>query len=82
MLGTRINKEGILSLSAQRSCRQTVNRADALEKFCRLLREALTPRAVRKTLRTPRRSIEQRLDQKRQRRQVKQLRIRPTGKEE
>ncbi len=78
VLYTRINKEGVLSLSTQRSCSQAVNRADVLEKFCRLLREALTPQKVRKAIRTPRRSIEQRLDQKKQRRQVKQLRIRPT----
>ncbi len=82
MFSTRINKEGILYLSAQRSCSQAMNRADVLEKFCRLFREALTPHKIRKTVQVPRRSIERRLDQKKRQRRVKQLRIRPVWKDE
>ena len=81
-LGTRITKEGILYLSAQRFCSQSVNRADVLEKFCRLLYEALTPRKIRKPVPTPRQSIERRLDQKKRQRRVKQLRTRPVWQDE
>ena len=73
-LKTRINKEGVLYLYAQRASSQAMNRADLIEKFCRLLHEALTPRKVRKDTRVSQRSIEKRLDQKKQRGWVKQLR--------
>ena len=81
-LGTRINKDGILYLSAQRSCSQAMNRADVIEKFCRLLREALTPHKIRKAIHTPRSVKERRLDQKKRRRRVKQLRTRPAWQDE
>lgn len=73
-LKTRINKEGVLYLYAQRASTQALNRADVLEKFCRLLHEALAPRKIRKKTRVSQRSIEQRLDQKKRRGKVKQLR--------
>ena len=76
-LQTRINKEGVLYLHAQRAASQTLNRADLVDKFCRLLYEALTPRKVRKETRVSQRSIEKRLDQKKQRGLVKQLRHQP-----
>ena len=75
-LQTRINKEGVLYLHAQRAASQALNRADLVDKFCRLLREALAPRKVRKETRVSQRSIEKRLDQKKQRGRVKQLRHR------
>ncbi len=81
-LRTRVSREGILSVSAQRSCSQAMNRADAIEKVRRLLREALTPRAIRKPVQTPRVAVERRLDQKKRRRRVKQLRARPAWKDE
>ncbi len=81
-LGTRISKEGVLYLSAQRSCSQAMNRADVLEKFRRLLREALTPQNVRAVSRMPRRAVERRLDQKKHRRRVKQLRVQPVWRDD
>ena len=42
-LGKRINKEGILQVVSQRTRSQDMNRADVLERFCELLRRALTP---------------------------------------
>lgn len=77
-LQTRLNKEGVLYLYAQRAASQSLNRAEVLEKFCRLLREALAPRKIRKETRISQRSIEKRLDQKKLRGRVKQLRNRPT----
>ena len=76
-LQTRINKEGVLYLHAQRAASQTLNRADLVDKFRRLLYEALAPRKVRKETRVSQRSIEKRLDQKKQRGRVKQLRHQP-----
>ena len=77
-LKTRINKEGVLYLHAQRAASQALNRADLVDKFCRLLQEALAPRKVRKETRVSQRSIEKRLDQKKQRGRIKQLRHQPS----
>ncbi|MDE0144920.1 MAG: alternative ribosome rescue aminoacyl-tRNA hydrolase ArfB [Nitrospira sp.] len=76
-LQTRINKEGVLYLHAQRAASQALNRADLVDKLRRLLREALAPQKVRKETRVSQRSIEERLDQKKQRGRVKQLRHQP-----
>ncbi len=76
-LRTRINKEGTLYLYAQRSSSQAMNRADLLDKFCRLLQEALAPRKIRRKTQASRNSIEKRLEQKKQRGRVKQSRHRP-----
>lgn len=76
-LQTRINKEGVLYLHAQRAASQALNRADLVDKFRRLLDEALAPRKVRKETRVSQRSIEKRLDRKKQRGRVKQLRHQP-----
>lgn len=76
-LKTRINKDGILYLYAHGSRSQAMNRAALLDKFCRLLREALTPQTARLETRVPERSRAQRVEQKKQRGRVKQLRGRP-----
>ncbi len=77
-LPTRINKEGVLYLHAQRAASQAMNRADLVDKFCRLLHDALAPRKIRKETRVSQRSIEKRLGQKKQRGRVKQLRNQPS----
>ena len=77
-LKTRINKDGIFYLHAHRSRSQAMNRADLLDKFCRLLREALTPQRARRETHVPERSRAQRVDQKKRRGQLKQRRMRPT----
>ena len=77
-LKTRINKDGIFYLYAHRSRSQAMNRADLLNKFCRLLREALTPQRARRETQVPERSRVQRVDQKKRRGQLKQRRMRPT----
>ena len=78
-LKTRINKDGIFYLYAHRSRSQAMNRADLLDKFCRLLREALTPQRARRETQVPERSRVQRVDQKKRRGQLKQRRMRPTS---
>lgn len=80
-LKTRVNKDGIFYLYAHRSRSQAMNRADLLDKFCRLLREALTPQRARGETQVPERSREQRVDQKKRRGQLKQRRMRPTSVE-
>lgn len=80
-LKTRINKDGIFYLYAHRSRSQAMNRADLLDKFCRLLREALTPQRARRETQVPERSRVQRVDQKKRRGQLKQRRMRPTSAE-
>lgn len=77
-LKTRINKDGVFYLYAHRSRSQAMNRADLLDKFCRLLREALTPQRARRETQVPERSRVQRIDQKKRRGQLKQRRMRPT----
>ena len=76
-LKTRINKEGVLYLYAQRAASQAMNRADLIEKFSRLLHEALAPRKIRKETRISHHSIGERLNQKKRRGRVKQLRNQP-----
>ena len=76
-LKTRINKEGVLYLYAQRASSQAMNRADLIEKFSRLLHEALAPRKIRKETRISHHSIGERLNQKKRQGRVKQLRNQP-----
>ena len=73
-LKNRINKEGILYLYAQGASSQAMNRAEAVAKFYRLLNEALATRKIRKETPISQCSIEKRLDQKKQRGRLKQLR--------
>src|SRR5438045_1474902 len=46
-LATRINKDGILQIVSQRTRSQELNRADALQRFTELLRQALTVERAR-----------------------------------
>ena len=73
-LATRINKEGILQVVSQRTRSQDLNRADAVQRFSELLRNALTPKPVRVKTRKPKAAAEQRLDQKRKQSAKKQTR--------
>ena len=74
MLGTRINKSGVLQVVSQRTRSQDMNRADALERFVQLLRRALTPRRPRIETRVPRAAKQGRLDKKKKRTVIKQAR--------
>ncbi len=49
-LGNRISNQGVLSISSHASRSQAANKAELIERFARLLREALRrPRPRRKT---------------------------------
>ena len=75
-LATRVNKDGILRIVSQRTRSQDMNRTDALERFCELLRRALTPKRLRFKTRTPAAAKERRLEKKKKRTITKQARSR------
>jgi len=73
-LSGRINKEGILRVISQRTRSQDLNRSDAIERFTELLREALTPQRKRVKTRTPRAAHARRVEEKKKRSVIKQIR--------
>jgi len=74
-LATRINKDGVLQVTSQRTRSQDLNRADAIERFAELLRAALREDKPRVKTRATRSSKEERLKEKRKRTTVKQARV-------
>jgi len=81
-LGHRMNQLGILRLQAQRHRTQSANRADLVEKFVGLLHDALLPVKSRVPTRIPRRVREKRLEEKKLRTRVKQVRKNPKNLDE
>lgn len=73
-LATRINKEGVLSVTAQSERSQSANRERATERLAELLREALARQKKRRKTRVPRSAVRKRLEGKRQRSDVKRQR--------
>lgn len=80
-LATRINKVGLLRVSAQRERSQAMNRQRAVERFADLLRQALEEQAERRASRVPRRSKKRRLQNKRHRSAIKKDRRSPRDSE-
>ncbi len=78
-LGHRLNKQGVLRLQAQRHRTQSANRAELLEKFIHLLQQALRPVKRRVPTRVPHRVREKRLEDKKLRTHIKQIRQHPTN---
>lgn len=75
-LATRINKDGILSVSSQRERSQSRNREAARERLGELLRQALEVDPERRATRIPRGVDRRRLEEKRKRARLKQQRSR------
>jgi len=73
-LASRINKDGILQVSSQRTRSQDLNREDVTARFAELLRDALQEDKARIGTKATRVSREERLREKRKRTQVKQSR--------
>ena len=72
LAGRRLTKDGVLVLTAQRFRTQERNRADVMERFVELIREAARPPpAVRRPSRPTRASKERRLVAKKTRATVK-----------
>jgi ribosome-associated protein len=66
-LATRITKQGVLHVTAQRHRTQAANREAAVERFAELLRENLREEAPRKKTRPSRAAKTRRLEAKRRR---------------
>lgn len=73
-LTSRISKEGMLRVISQKTRSQELNRTDALARFIELLQDALYVERPRKKTRVPRAAKVQRLEGKKKRTVVKQLR--------
>jgi ribosome-associated protein len=79
--GSKVTKDGILVLTAQRFRTQERNRADAVERLVELIRAAATPPKRRRKTKPTRASKQQRVEQKRKRSSTKRMRGRPSGDE-
>ncbi|GAB4374611.1 MAG: alternative ribosome rescue aminoacyl-tRNA hydrolase ArfB [Kiloniellaceae bacterium] len=81
LAGRRLNKDGVLVITANRFRSQERNREDALERLVALLREAAIPPTPRKPTRTPAAARRQRLEDKVRRGEVKKQRRRPLSED-
>jgi ribosome-associated protein len=69
--GNKLTRDGVLVITAQRFREQERNRADARERLVKILREAATPRRVRRPTKVPKSSKRKRLDGKKHRAEIK-----------
>ena len=76
LAGSRLTKDGVLVITAQRHRTQERNRDDALERLIDLVRRAAVPPTPRRPTRPTKASKARRLEGKRQRSGIKQLRQR------
>ncbi len=72
--GSRITDDGVLTITAQRFRTQERNRVDGLERLTALIRKAATPPKPRRKTRPPKKSIEKRIQNKKNRSKIKKLR--------
>ena len=72
--GNRITDHGVLTITAQRFRTQERNRVDGLERLTTLIRKAATSPKPRRKTRPPKKSIENRIQNKKYRSQIKKLR--------
>jgi ribosome-associated protein len=72
--GSRMTDDGILTITAQRFRTQDRNRVDGLERLTALVRKAATPPKPRRKTRPPKKSIENRIQNKKYRSKIKKLR--------
>lgn len=81
-LGSRISKAGVLQVSSQRHRTQAANREAAVTRLAGLLADALEPEAERKPTRVPRAAKRRRIQEKRRRGRLKELRGTPRPDQE
>ena len=72
--GSRITDDGVLNITAQRFRTQERNRCDGLERLTGLIRKAATLPKPRRKTRPPKKSIENRIQNKKYRSRIKKLR--------
>jgi ribosome-associated protein len=70
-LASRINKEGILQITSQRTRSQELNRADTVKRFAELLSGALHREMPRIPTRVTRAAKNQRVEAKKKRTEIK-----------
>jgi len=75
--GGRLTRDGVLVITARRFREQEKNRADARQRLAEILRQAATPRPVRRATKIPRASKRKRLDGKKHRAEIKRGRAKP-----
>ena len=76
LAGSRLTKDGVIVIIAQSHRQQERNRADARERLFDLIREAAVPPVPRRATRVPRAEKKRRLEGKKRRSQIKNLRQR------
>lgn len=75
-LQNKMNKDGIVFLTSQKTRSQLKNKEDAIERFLLLIEQILTPKKSRKATKPTRSSQADRLESKKKKSMVKQLRKR------
>ena len=81
LAGSRVTKDGVLVITAQRYRTQERNRQDALDRLIELIREAAVPPKPRRPTRPTLASKRERLDTKKRRSGIKNLRQRKPAME-
>jgi ribosome-associated protein len=74
LAGSRLTRDGVLVIIAQRHRTQGRNRQDALDRLIELIREAAIAPRLRRATKPSRASRERRVDSKKRRGGIKQLR--------
>ena len=74
LAGTRLTRDGVLVITAQRHRTQARNRQDALDRLVDLVRRAATPPVPRRSTKPTRASRERRIEGKKHRGGIKRLR--------
>jgi ribosome-associated protein len=77
LAGSRLTRDGVLVISAQRFRSQEANRQDALDRLLALIREAAKPVVPRRPTKPTRGSQQRRLETKSRHSALKQQRTRP-----
>ena len=81
LAGRRASREGVLVIQARRFRSQERNRQDAIDRLVKLIKEAVKRPCPRRSTKPTRASKERRLNTKRQRADIKQLRQRISSQE-
>jgi ribosome-associated protein len=81
LAGSRLTKDGVLVITAQRYRTQERNREDAVDRLIELIREAAVPPKPRRPTRPTLASKRERLDTKKRRAGIKHLRQRKPAME-
>jgi ribosome-associated protein len=74
LAGSRLTRDGVIVITAQRHRAQARNREDALARLLDLIRRAAHPPPKRRTTKPPARARERRIESKKRRGGIKRLR--------